>query len=110
MQRYDFLGGLRAFFLFFPKIRSWLLSIIDCHRRHHPDAHVGPDIVVYMYHPGDGGFGLFHVTEDLLVVYPFDLEDSVDSFGDGVVRRVVPFRHADPDVRQTIYNENNNFL
>ena len=101
-----FLGGAKirlfsrsqACFLFFPKIRSRLLSIIDGHRRHHPDAHVGPDVVVYMYHSGDGGFGLFPVPEDLLMVDPFDLQDAVDAFCDGVVRGVVPFRHADPDM------------
>ena len=88
----------QAFFLFFPKIRPRLLSIIDRHRCLHSDALVGPDMVVYMYHLGDGVFGLFPVAEDLLMVYPFDLEDAVDAFGDGVVRGIVPFCHADPDM------------
>lgn len=59
------------------------------------DAHVRTGVVVEMdvttYHVA----GLFHALKMFLAVNPFLLDDAVHPLGNGIVRRLVVFRHAD---------------
>lgn len=53
------------------------------------DAHVRPAMVVEIYIALDCISGLLHVIEQTLSVDTFRLDDAVDTFSNGIVRRNV---------------------
>ena len=61
-------------------------------------AHVRTVMIIEMYIPSYHISGMGDVIEVPLPVDTFTLDYPVDPFGDGIVRRVIVFRHADVNV------------
>ena len=86
---------MQVFIFLFPKILARHLAVVYIHRLLIADTHMGPNVVVEVYHRRDFSQGLCVVAEHSLMVEPLVLEDTVHTLCYGVVRGIVTLGHAD---------------
>ena len=91
----DLFLTMQVFIFLFPKILARHLAVVYIHRLLIADTHMGPNVVVEVYHRRDFSQGLCVVAEHSLMVEPLVLEDTVHTLCYGVVRGIVTLGHAD---------------